>query len=173
VLESPLDMIVREAAPDDAEGVAAVLNAIVAAGEPVAYDAPLTAEAERRYIAAFPERGVFHVAARRDDGVIIGFQSMEPFATYTHAFDHVGVIGTYVARDCRRRGVASRLFAATFEAARRQGFEKIFTYIRADNPAALATYAAQEFQVVGTARRHAKADGRYVDEVIVERFLSP
>jgi L-amino acid N-acyltransferase YncA len=171
VPESSLDVIVRGARPDDAAGVVAVLNPIVAAGEPVAFDAPLTAEAERLYIAAFPERGVFHVAARRNDGVIIGFQSMEPFAAYTHAFDHVGVIGTYVTSDCRRRGVAKRLFAATFEAARRQGFEKIFTYIRADNPAALATYGAQGFEVVGTARRHAKADGRYVDEVIVERFL--
>ncbi len=164
-------MIVREARPDDAAGVAAVLNAIIEAGEPVAFDATLTEEAERLCIAAFPERGVFHVAARRDDGIIVGFQSMEPFAAYTHAFDHVGVIGTYVTNDCRRRGVASRLFAATFDAARARGFEKIFTYIRADNPAALATYARQGFEVVGTARRHAKAGGRYIDEVIVERFL--
>ena len=164
-------MVVREARPDDAAGVAAVLNAIVEAGEPVAFDATLTEEAERLYIAAFPERGVFHVAVRRDDGIIVGFQSMEPFAAYTHAFDHVGVIGTYVTNDCRRRGVASRLFAATFDAARARGFEKIFTYIRADNPAALATYARQGFKVVGTARRHAKASGRYIDEVIVERFL--
>jgi L-amino acid N-acyltransferase YncA len=169
--ESSPDLLVREARPDDAAGVVAVLNPIIAAGEPVAFDAPPTEEAERLYIAAFSERGVFHVAVREADEVVIGFQSMEPFAAYTHAFDHVGVIGTYVAHDCRRRGIATRLFAATFDAARRRGFEKIFTYIRADNPAALATYANQGFEVVGTARRHAKASGRYIDEVIVERFL--
>jgi len=171
VPETSLDMIVRDARPDDAAGVAAVLNAIIAAGEPVAFDAPLTAEAERLYIAEFPERGVFHVAVRQDDGVIVGFQSLEPFAASIHAFDHVGVIGTYVAGDCRRRGVARCLFAATFEAARRQGFEKIFTYIRADNPTALAAYASQGFEVVGRARRQARFGDRYVDEVFVERFL--
>jgi ribosomal protein S18 acetylase RimI-like enzyme len=34
---------------------------------------------------------------------------MEPFATYTQAFAHVGVLGTYVAPDCRRQGVARHL----------------------------------------------------------------
>ena len=169
--EPSFAMIVREARPDDAAGVVAVLNPIVTAGEPVAFDAPLTAEAERRYLAAFPERGVFYLAVRRADGVVVGFQSTEPFADYTHAFDHVGVIGTYVAPECRRCGVATRLFAATFDAARTRGFEKLFTYIRADNAAALQTYAAQGFQVIGTARRQLKAGDRYVDEVIVERFL--
>jgi L-amino acid N-acyltransferase YncA len=166
-----LDLVIREARSEDAPGVVAELNPIIESGAPVAFDAPVTEEAERRYIAGFPQRGVFHVAVRTDDGVIIGFQSMEPFATYTHAFDHVGVIATYVDTACRRRGVASRLFAATFAAARRKGYEKIFTYIRADNPAALATYARHGFRVVGRAERHVKTGGQYIDEIVVERPL--
>jgi RimJ/RimL family protein N-acetyltransferase len=80
-------------------------------------------------------------------------------------------MGTYVALDQRRQGVARALFGATTEAARRKGYEKIFTFVRADNPAALAAYRAQGFQVVGTAQRHAKIDGRYVDEVLIEKIL--
>jgi L-amino acid N-acyltransferase YncA len=166
-----IDLIIRDARPDDALGVVAVLNRIIESGAAVAFDAPIMEEAERRYIAEFPQRGVFHIALRTDGGAIVGFQSKEPFAAYTHAFDHVGVIATYVDLPCRRQGVASRLFAATFDAARRKGYEKIFTYIRADNPAALATYARQGFRVVGRAERHAKIGGQYIDEIIVERFL--
>jgi len=33
---------------------------------------------------------------RASDNVVVGFQSMAPFATYTQSFDHVGVIGTYL-----------------------------------------------------------------------------
>jgi RimJ/RimL family protein N-acetyltransferase len=55
--------------------------------------------------------------------------------------------------------------------ARRKGYEKIFTFVRADNPAALATYRKQGFTIVGTARRHAKINGAYVDEIIIELFL--
>lgn len=96
---------------------------------------------------------------------------MEPFATYTHAFTHVGVLGTYVALLYRRQGIGRSLFRATFEAARCKGYEKLFTFIRADNVAALATYLNQGFHIVGTAKRQAKLKGRYVDEIIVERFL--
>jgi L-amino acid N-acyltransferase YncA len=169
--DGQIDLTIRDARTDDALGVVTVLNPIIKSGAPVAFDAPITEDAERCYIAGFPQRGVFHVAVQTDNGVIIGFQSMEPFATYTHAFDHVGIIGTYVDIAYRRQGVASRLFTVTFEAARRKGYENIFTYIRADNPAALATYAKHGFRVVGRAERHVKMGGQYVDEIIVERFL--
>lgn len=92
-------------------------------------------------------------------------------AESTDAEALVRILGTYVDLELRRQGVASRLFAATFEAARRKGYEKIFTFVRADNPAALQTYRRQGFLVIGTARRHAKIDGRYVDEILIEKSL--
>jgi L-amino acid N-acyltransferase YncA len=166
-----VDLMVRDARPEDARGVLAVFNPIIESGLDSVFATPFTEEAERRYIAELSDRAIFHVAVRTEDATIVGFQGMEPFATYTGAFDHVGVVGTYVDRAARRQGVARRLFAATFEAARRKGYEKIFTYIREDNAAARATYAAHGFRVVGTARQHAKIQGRYVDEIIVERQL--
>ena len=90
---------------------------------------------------------------------------------YTSAFAHVGVVGTYVDLRCRRQGIGGALFRALFEAAPRKGFEKILTYIRKDNQAALAAYRSQGFRVVGTARRQARIRGVYVDEIIVERQL--
>lgn len=166
-----MDLLVREVGPEDAEAIVGILNPIIEAGIYTALDTPFTAETERDYILNLPPRGLFHVAVRPREQKVVGFQSMEPFATYTHAFDHVGVLGTYVDLSCRRQGIASRLFEVTFEAARRKGYEKIFTFIRADNSAALATYLNQGFHVVGTAKRQAKLNGRYVDEIIIERFL--
>ena len=166
-----MDVEVRPVAPADAAGVVAVFNPIIEAGSYTVFDAPFTVDAERAYIEALPERAIFLVAERIADRALVGFQSMEPFATYTQAFAHVGVIGTYVDLNCRRQGIAGRLFQATFVEARARAYEKLLTYIRADNPAALSTYLRQGFQVVGTARRQAKVQGRYVDEIIVERFL--
>ena len=104
-----MDLIIREACVDDAAAVLGVLNPIIAS-EAVAFDAPLTVADERSYIAAFPSRGVFHVALR--DGELVGFQSLELFATSTHLLDHVGVLGTYVAATHRR--------AASITAAKRR-----------------------------------------------------
>jgi ribosomal protein S18 acetylase RimI-like enzyme len=88
-----------------------------------------------------------------------------------HGAYHVGVIGSYVNLACRRQGIASALFAATFDAARRKGYEKLFTYIRADNPAALATYRKHGFQIIGKAARQARIGQQFVDEIIIEMFL--
>src|SRR6185436_17352805 len=132
-----MDILVRDVADDDAEGVLGILNPIIEARVYTAFDTPFTAVAERTYIARFPARGVWKVAVRQSDGRAVGFQVLEPFGSYTKAFDHVATLGTYVALDARRQGIAKALFAATFEAARQKGYEKIFTFVRADNPAAL------------------------------------
>lgn len=166
-----MDLLVRDAQPNDADAIVGILNPIIQAGVYTAFDTVFTVEAEREYILKFPQRGIFHVAISQHENKIVGFQSMEPFATYTHAFDHVGVLGTYVALSNRRRGISKFLFRATFDAARGKGFEKILTFVRADNGAALATYLNQGFQIVGTAKKQAKLNGKYVDELIVERFL--
>ena len=164
-------LLVREACVDDATAIVAIMNPIIAAGVYTAFDMPFTIEAEQAYLRGFPARGVFHVAVDPADQRVLGFQSMEPFASYTHGFDHVGTLGTYVDLPSRRQGIATALFEATFEVARRKGYEKIFTFVRADNPAALATYLKQGIVIVGTARQHAKINGAYVDEIIIERFL--
>ena len=166
-----MELLIREAIPDDAAAIVSVFNPIIEAHGYTLFDTPFSIEGERSYIAGLSERDIFHVAVRPSDNCVVGFQSMAPFATYTHAFDHVGVIGTYVDLARRRQGIAKRLFPATFEAARRKGYEKIFTYIRADNPVALATYQKHGFRIIGKADRHAKLHGRYVDVIIVERLL--
>jgi L-amino acid N-acyltransferase YncA len=165
-----MDLTIRDVGPADAEGVVGVLNPIIAARHYTVFTEPFSVDAERQYIVNFPARGVWKVAMRRD-GRLVGFQVLEPFGSYTPAFDHVGTLGTYVDLAHRRQGIASALFAATLDEARRKGYEKIFTFVRADNPAALATYRAHGFSVIGTAQRHAKIDGAYVDEVLIERIL--
>jgi len=169
--EGPAGLTVRDVRPDDAAAIVAILNPIIAAGAYSAFDTPFTVEAERSYIENLPPRAIFHVAVLGEEQRIVGFQSMEPFASYTHTFDHVGVPGTFVDLAYRRRGIAARLFAATFEAARRKGYQKLFTYVRADNPVALATYLSQGFGIVGRARRQVRIRGQYVDEIVIERML--
>lgn len=165
------DFVIRPVGPDDAAGIVGVLNPIIEAGCYTAFDTPFSVEAERAYIAGFPPRGMWHVAVRQADHRIVGFQVSEPFATYTRAFDHVGTLGTYVDLECRRQGIASRLFGATFAAARAKGFQKFFTFVRADNAAALATYQRHGFVAIGRASRHARIGESYVDEILIEGFV--
>jgi L-amino acid N-acyltransferase YncA/catechol 2,3-dioxygenase-like lactoylglutathione lyase family enzyme len=167
-----MQLEIREARPDDAEAVVRILNPIIAAGVYTVFDTPFTPEAEREYIRNLTPRGIFHVAISQPEREVVGFQTMEPFAGYTHAFDHVGIVGTYVDLGRRRQGIATRLFKATFAAALRKGYEKVFTFVRADNPAALRAYTRQGFRIVGTAHRQARLRGEDIDEIVIEKILT-
>lgn len=166
-----MTLLVREAQTKDAQGIINILNPIIEEGLFTVLDTTFSEEEEKQFIQNFPTRGVFHVALNEENSNVVGFQNVEPFAAYTHAFDHVGIIGTFVDAGCRRQGIASSLFEATFNLARLKSYEKLFAFVREDNPNALATYLKQGFEVVGTAKKHAKVRGKYIDEILIEKFL--
>jgi L-amino acid N-acyltransferase YncA len=168
----PITVAIRDATPADAAAIVAILNPIIEARVYTVFDAPFSVETERNYLTHFPPRGVWKVAVGESDGRLVGFQVMEPYASYTRAFDHVGTLGTYVGLEYRRRGVARRLFGATLPAAVAKGYDKVFTFVRADNPAALEAYLHHGFRIVGTARQHSRIDGRFVDEIFIEKQLN-
>jgi len=165
------NLSIRDVAAADAEAIVAILNPIIQARVYTVFDTPFSVETERAYITRLSPRGIWKVATRDDDGRLVGFQVMEPYAAYTGGFAHVGTLGTYVDLEFRRHGIARRLFAATFEAAVAKGYEKAFTFVRADNPAALQTYLRQGFVVVGMAKRQLRLDGAYIDEILIEKWL--
>lgn len=166
-----MSLIVRQVAVEDAQGITEVLNPIIEEGLYTILDTTFSVEEEKGFIANFPKQGVFTVAVDEEQNKVIAFQNIEPFASYTKAFDHVGIIGTFVDDESRGKGVSKQLFQSTFEVAKQKGYEKLFAYVRADNERALAAYVRQGFEVVGTAKKHAKVGGVYIDEVLIEKFL--
>jgi L-amino acid N-acyltransferase YncA len=169
--ESAASINIRRAGPDDAAGVAAVLNGVIVAGSPTLLDTPFTVDEERAYIESLPARSFLHVAEAPGAG-IVGFQTVIPWNTFvTTEFDHVATIGTYVDAAHRRQGVGAALARSSFAAALALGYDKLFTDLRADNLDSLAYHLALGFSVVGAARRHARVRGVDVDVLFIERFL--
>ena len=169
-MSAPPGISIRPATPDDAAGVAAVLNGVIAGGRHSLLDTPFTVAEERTYIEALPERSFLLLAEAAGD--VLGFQTVIPWNTVTtHEFDHVATMGTYVDERYRRRGVGAALAAASFAAALALGYEKIFTDLRADNLDSLGYHLALGFTIVGAARRHARVAGRDIDVIFIERFL--
>ena len=166
-----MSLTIREVTVEDAQGIIEVLNPIIIEARYTILDQTFTVDEEKAFIELFPERGVFSVAVNEATSQLLGFQNVEPFATYTKAFDHVGIIGTYVDANSRGKGVAKQLFDHTFKLAKAKGYEKLFAYVRADNERALAVYLKQGFEIVGTAKKHGKIGDQYFDEVLIEKFL--
>jgi L-amino acid N-acyltransferase YncA len=169
-VSAPPRSSIRRATPDDAAGVAGVLNGVIAGGRHSLLDTPFSVAGERAYIESLPERGFIHMAEA--GGAVAGFQTVIPWNTFaTSEFDHVATMGTYVDEAFRRQGVGTSLAAASFAAALELGYEKLFTDLRADNLDSLCYHLALGFTIIGVARGQARLAGRDIDVIFIERFL--
>ena len=74
------------------------------------------------------------------------------------------VYGVYVAPEIRGRGIARRLMDRLLDELRSMGqIEKVSLGVTSDNAAAVRIYEKLGFEIVGTARRELRVDGRYYD----------
>jgi RimJ/RimL family protein N-acetyltransferase len=146
-----------------------VLNGVIAERRYTAMDGRWSVEAEASYIAGLGPRSILNVAEA--GGKIVGFQTLEPFATYTPSMDHVGTLGTIVSASWRGRGAGRQLWEATRANARSLGYQKVVILVRASNQGALSFYRALGFEPRGSLRRQVRIDGAYDDEVFMELFL--
>lgn len=161
---------VRKAVPDDAGGIARVMEAVVSERAHSAIDRAWTADQERRYLESLSGREVFHVAVEHS-GLVVGCQSLELYSTVLTTMAHVGQVGTFVLPSWRGRGVGPALFAATRPFAINAGYRKLVITVRASNAAALSFYRNLGFVECGRLARQVVIDGVDDDEVLLEMFL--
>ena len=160
---------VRRASPEDASSISAIWEIICAERVFTAVSQPFSPQQEREYILSLSEReGIFVAEA---DGNIVGFQSLDLWAKYSDSFDHVGVMGSFVLPNWRRKGIGELLANHTLDFARANHYEKIVIYVRAGNAGAQAFYRSLGFEQKGVLSRQVKIDGVYEDEVFMEMFL--
>lgn len=162
---------VRRVKEEDAESIIELLDPIIRIGTYTIMDQQLSVDDQIEYIRGVPERGVFNVAACNHSQKILGLQDVQPISIRTNALKHVGEISTFVALASHRNGIGRSLSQATFKEAKEKGFLKISAMVRADNPQAVSFYQSQGFKIIGTAKQHAFVGGKYIDEILLEKFI--
>lgn len=149
-------MIVRPATPDDAAGMAAILNAVIALGGTTAHEVPKTVDEVCEGYVTGPD--VLSAVVYEDAGGIVGWQSVEMY----HGDPH---IGTFVQPGVQAKGIGGALFSLTCQTLRNSGTSYIIAYIRADNVPGLAYYARIGFRDIGQDPDFALSDGRKVGRI--------
>jgi L-amino acid N-acyltransferase YncA len=165
-----MGLLIRNVRETDAATIVELLNPIIRAGIFTAMDEPFSEEEQTDFIRNFPQHGIYHIAMDGDTQKVLGIQDVMPVAT-SSVFRHVGEISTFVALDSHRQGVGQSLSAATFKAAKEHGFLKLRATVRVDNSQALSFYQGQGFELIGIAKKHAFLHGKYIDEVLLEKFM--
>jgi phosphinothricin acetyltransferase len=114
--------------------------------------------------------GRYAVVVAERDGIVVGWSSLN---RYSHrcAYDGVGDLSVYVARDARGTGIGFALLGAIESLARENGFYKIVLFTFPFNANGQALYRKNGFREVGTFRDQGRLDGRFVDVMAMEKQL--
>ncbi|MHC6213920.1 ribosomal protein S18-alanine N-acetyltransferase [Rhodococcus ruber] len=116
-------------------------------------DDPWSADAFRAELAA-PQN--HYVAARDEEGRLIGYAGLARLGTAVHPELEVHTIGVDPRQ--RRRGVGGALLAELLRTADAWG-GPVFLEVRTDNDAAIALYRREGFEIVGTRKRYYQPSG--------------
>ncbi len=160
---------ISRATEDDAESISLIWEIICAERIYTAINRPFTSLQIKRYLSNLSDREGSFVG--KVNGQVVGFQSLDLFAKYTDSFDHVGVIGTFILPEWRRKGVAHLIAEHVITFAQNNHYEKFIIYVRGGNKNAQAFYKSLGYIQKGVLTNQVKIDGQYEDEVFLELFL--
>lgn len=141
-------MKTREAVLDDAAEISGFLQELVALGK---RRLPSDEAFVRSQYISHPDN-IQCTVVEDEDGTILGLQILKR-ASAGNIYDLPvgwGIIGTHVRPSAARRGVGRMLFAATLDAAKGAGLEKIDATIGASNPEGLGYYESVGFRTYKT-----------------------
>lgn len=164
-------MIVRPAAPHDADALAAIYGHHVRHGFGTFEEAaPDAAEMERRR-GAIAERGLPYLVAEAD-GQVLGFAYAGPFRP-RHAYRYTVEDSVYVAPEAVGRGVGRTVLSAVLDACAGLGVRQVVAVIGdSQNAASIGLHRSLGFVDAGMGRSFGFKHGRWVDVVWMQKALN-
>lgn len=163
-----MTLLVRPVTAADAQGLADLLNAIIARGGTTALEEPFTPERLDQLYLSGPSVLACAVAVDVDNGQLAGFQTL---VRDPHLPEDWGDIATFVRINGTQKGTGTTLFAATRTSAALSQLVGINATIRADNAGGLAYYAAMGFVDHRIDAAVPLSDGARVDRIHKQYML--
>ena len=170
--DSQLDVsvAVRRATEADADAIIAILEGIASERIYTAIDKPWSADQQREHLTSLSGREAIHVA-ETEWHVLVGYQTLELWATTLNSMAHVGQIGTFLRPDWRGRRIGEALFQRAVDFARTHDYSKFVIQVRSSNTAAQNFYQRLGFRQCGRLTRQVRIDTQEDDEIMMEFFL--
>ncbi|MDD2728893.1 GNAT family N-acetyltransferase [Malikia sp.] len=165
-----MNIVIRDAGPDDAAGIVAIYNEAVAHGTAIWNERRVDVADRLAWIAARQAAGWPVLVALDPQGQLLGYGSFADFRAfdgYRHTVEH----SVYVRADCRGAGLGAALLLALVERAKAAGKHAMVAAIEAGNTASLRLHARCGFEPAGTLRQVGAKFGRWLDLSFMQRLL--
>lgn len=164
-------MEIRDAREEDLPGILAIYNEVIAGSTAVYADDPATFADRRDWWRARCAQG-YPVLVAVEDGAVLGFASFGDFRAwpgYRYTVEH----SVHVGAGRRGRGVGGRLMTALFPRAAALGKHVMIAGVDAANESSLRFHERLGFVAVGHLREVGHKFGRWLDLVLLQRWLDP
>jgi len=163
-------LVVRPAAPAEAPQVIAAVDAVCRERRYMMTDRFVPGPAWQEALGMAPRSGWKLLLVAECEKRIVGWcrvfaETVSPFAR------HVAEVGIGVIEPYREIGIGTHLLRRAIRAAREARLEKLTATAFAINERALNLFIGRGFKVTGRRYRQFNLDGRYIDELLLERFL--
>jgi len=129
----------------------------------------VTVEQKKRWVKSIHDRGVLWVLAEMQ-GELVGSLSLARNRD-SEKTKHLRNLAMGVAREYRGMGVGTALMDYAISWARQRNVKKIILSVFSTNRKAIALYEKFGFATEGTRKKQFLINGKYVDEVMMGRFM--
>jgi phosphinothricin acetyltransferase len=163
---------IRPATPDDAAAIAEIYNQGIRARIATFETEERTADERRAWLASHNAHYPVVVATIDENGRerVVGWASTSEYSSRA-CYAGVAEFSIYVHEDMRGKGIGIVLLNGLIDAAERAGLWKLLSRVFPENTASRAVCKKAGFREVGIHEKHAKLDGVWKDNVIVERLI--
>jgi L-amino acid N-acyltransferase YncA len=166
--DTPCDLLIRPARPEDCAAIAAIYNHYVVHGTATYHIVPETPEQRQAWLAG---RGPQHpTIVASCGGVVAGFGALSPLRAH-EAYAHTVENSVYVDPAWHRRGLGRALMAELIRVARELDHHTIVAVIDAAQTSSLRFHAALGFVEVGRLREVGRKFDRWLDVVYMQLLL--
>jgi len=165
------DPVIRPAAPEDLDGVAAIFGHYVRTSVVTFEVTPPTVEYWRRVRDELDQRGLPFLVCECA-GQVAGYAYATPWRAKP-AYRHTVESTIYLAPDHTGRGIGRLLLGALLQSCTSAGVEQVIAVVAdSGNPASASLHRACGFTEAGRLRNVGRKHGRLIDTLLFQRDLA-
>ncbi len=165
------EVVIRAPRSSDLDGMLNFINSLVDEDTFILANKRIRRDKEKKYVkrilSEIRSGESVHLVAEVDGKIV----AKSEISRHSGKESHMGTLGISVLEGYREMGIGSRLMSSLLDSAKKAGLKMVELEVFANNPRAMHVYKKLGFRQVGRVPRKLVHKGRYVDAIVMSKWL--